>query len=129
MKDFLTGFTQPSIEPARVASAAGQLKRYRFMAFLTGTLLLFGTIMLIIQWSGGGQIKPLMAVVWIAHGWLFIVYLLVAFQLGVRLKWPLPRLALVALAGTVPTASFIAEHFVTSQARAIADPQPVPSRD
>ena len=127
---FLTGFGQPPVEAQRVSSASGQLARYRFMAFLTGTLLIFGTIMLIVQWSGGGQIKPLMAVVWIAHGWLFVVYLIIAFQLGVKLRWPLPRLVLVLAAGTIPTASFIAEHFVTSQARAAAGAgQPVPSRD
>ena len=127
---FLTGFGQPPVDAERVESASGQLTRYRFMAFLTGTLLIVGTTMLIVQWSGGGQIKVLMAIVWIAHGWLFVVYLIIAFQLGVKLRWPLPRLVLVLAAGTIPTASFIAEHFVTSQARAVAlSGQPVPSRD
>jgi hypothetical protein len=37
----------------------------------------------------------------------------------------LARYALVMLAGTIPTASFVAEHFVTRQTRAAVQPEPV----
>jgi integral membrane protein len=45
-----------------------------------------------------------------AHGLLFMVYLLTAFDLGVRLRWPWLKLGLMMLAGTVPFASFYAER-------------------
>ena len=42
--------------------------------------------------------------------------------LGFKLRWPLARYALVMLAGTIPTMSFLAEHFVTRQTRRAAEP-------
>ena len=37
--------------------------------------------------------------------------------LGFRLRWPLARYVVVMLAGTIPTMSFVAEHYVTKQTR------------
>jgi integral membrane protein len=56
-----------------------------------------------------------------AHGFLYMVYLVTAFDLGRRAEWPLRRMALVMLAGTVPLLSFYAERTVT---RWIRQPQP-----
>jgi integral membrane protein len=43
--------------------------------------------------------------------------LIATLQLGLRLRWNVVRLALVMLAGTIPTMSFVAEHFVTRDVR------------
>jgi integral membrane protein len=48
-----------------------------------------------------------------AHGFLYIVYLVAVFDLGRRARWPLGRMALVMLAGTIPFVSFYAERVVT----------------
>ena len=96
----------------------GALTRYRVMAFTTGTVLLTGTILLILKYSDVEHMKTLNAVVWIAHGYLYIVYLITTAQLGFKLKWPITRMLLVGLAGTIPTMSFVAEHYVTRDARA-----------
>jgi integral membrane protein len=102
------------------------------MAFLTGILLLSGTILIILKAAGVHHLEPGTGYVWIAHGWLYLVYVIVSGLLGLQLRWPLARFVLVMLAGTIPTASFIAEHFVTGAARRAAQPagaQPVSSRD
>ena len=39
-------------------------------------------------------------------------------NLGLKLRWPFLRIVLVAAAGTIPTMSFVAEHFVTKRVRA-----------
>ena len=96
----------------------GALLRYRIMAFTTGTILAFGTVLLILKYTDVENVKTLNAIVWIAHGYLFIVYLIATAQLGFKLKWPWLRMALVGLAGTIPTMSFVAEHYVTRDARA-----------
>ena len=96
----------------------GALLRYRIMAFTTGTILSFGTILLILKYTDVTHVKLLNAIVWIAHGYLFIVYLITTAQLGLRLKWNPVRMVLVGAAGTIPTMSFVAEHFVTRDARA-----------
>jgi integral membrane protein len=100
------------------SKAAGALKRYRIMAFTTGTVLIAGTIALILQKVFDVKHLDLTnAILWIAHGYLFLVYVITTLQLGIRLRWPLIRMLLVMAAGTIPTMSFVAEHFVTRDAR------------
>jgi integral membrane protein len=57
------------------------------------------------------------AVVGPVHGFLYIVYLVVALDLAIRRRWTLPRTAVVLLAGTVPFLSFVVERVVTSEVR------------
>jgi integral membrane protein len=118
---------QPPLPAARIETAAGALLRYRIMAFVTGVVLICGCITLILKWSDVPHMEPLTGYVWIAHGYLYLVYVIITALLGVRLRWPLPRFALVMLAGTIPTMSFVAEHFVTRATRAAAiEPVPEP---
>ena len=122
--------SQPPVSAELLASASGHLLRYRIMAFTTGVVLITGTTTLIIKATGGGNLKTANAILWVGHGYLYLVYVVVTAILGFKLKWPLARIALVMAAGTIPTASFIAEHFVTRAARAAAQqPQAVVSRD
>jgi integral membrane protein len=109
---------QPPLPPGTVARCSGDLLRYRIMAFATGVALALATVVAIVRYSGADDLKPVNAVLWIVHGWLYVVYLIVTAILGFRLRWPLPRYALVMLAGTIPTMSFVAEHYVTRAARA-----------
>lgn len=112
---------QPAVPQARVEEAAGALLRYRVMAFVTGVVLLAGTIELIVKYAADVD-PPGYAYLWIGHGWLFMIYVIVTALLGYKLRWPLARYALVMLAGTIPTMSFVAEHFVTRQTRAAGQP-------
>ena len=120
---------QPRVPAAKLAAAAGTLKAYRFMAFLTGIVLLSGCVALILKYGTSMDVEPWTGYLWVTHGYLYLVYVIVTGVLGFRLRWPLARYVLVMLAGTIPTASFVAEHFVTRATRAAADGQPVPARD
>lgn len=120
---------QPPIPAARLAAAQGTLRVYRFMAFLTGVVLLSGCILLIFKYGTSVDVEPETGYVWIAHGWFYLIYVMVTATLGFKLRWPLPRYVFVMLAGTIPTMSFVAEHFVTEAVRNAAEPQPVPARD
>jgi len=94
----------------------GALLRYRIMAFVTGVLLIALVFVAVpLDWWGGTH-GPV-AVIGTAHGFLFMLYLVTALDLGVRRRWPLLRLGLVMIAGTIPFASFVAEHFVTREVR------------
>ena len=117
---------QPPVTPAQVQAAAGLLKAYRFLAFLTGVILLSGCVALILKYGTDLHMEPGTGYLWVAHGWCYFVYVIVTAMLGFRLRWPLPRYALVMLAGTIPTMSFVAEHFVT---KAVKTAQAVPVRD
>jgi integral membrane protein len=88
----------------------GALTRYRVMAYVTGVVLLLLVVATVLDW---GFDKPEMAaVVGPAHGFLYIVYLITAFDLAVRAKWSFLRTLGVLLAGTIPVMSFVAERKV-----------------
>jgi integral membrane protein len=93
---------------------SGALTRYRIMAYVVGVLLLllvFVHIPLRIFWD----IHTPVAVM---HGWMFMIYLVTALDLSLRLKWQVfPRTLLIMLAGTIPFFSFYAEHKATRWAR------------
>jgi integral membrane protein len=97
----------------------GSLLFYRVMAFVTGVVLLAGTIGLIVEaLSSGSPLKDVMVVLWTAHGYLYLVYLIAAVNLGFKMRWKPVRMVLVALSGTIPTMSFVAEHYSTRYVRA-----------
>ncbi len=96
----------------------GSLTFYRVMAFVTGVVLLAGTIGLIVQAAGDGDsLKTLMRWLWTAHGYLYLVYLIATLNLATKMRWQVGRIVLVALAGTIPTMSFVAEHYTTRYVR------------
>ena len=99
----------------------GSFWRYRIMAFTTGTLLIV-LVFIGIPLQVWGSDDTLEKIVGTAHGFLFMVYLVTALDIGIRLNWLQPRswlkLGLVMLAGTVPFASFYAEHRVRGEYRA-----------
>jgi integral membrane protein len=113
----LLSVQQPPLPRERVDAASGALFRFRIMAFVTGVVLISGTIALILKELGTPHMEPWTGFLWLGHGYLYLIYVITVAVLGVRLKWPLARFALVMLAGTIPTMSFVAEHFVTRAAR------------
>ena len=87
------------------------------MAFFTGIMLLILTFVAIpLQVWGNNDV--LVHIFGFIHGWGFIVYLVTVADLGLRLRWNLVRIVLVAVAGTVPFCSFIAEHQIMKRIRA-----------
>jgi integral membrane protein len=93
------------------------LLRYRVMAYLVGALLVVLTLVgLPLKYLYGDD----RVVTWTAipHGWLYMVLLITAVDLGRRARWSWTRLLLIALAGTVPFLSFVAERSATRDVRA-----------
>ena len=96
-------------------SVKGALLRYRVMAFVVGvTLLLFCVAIVLKYVTKTIESDSLIA---IAHGWLFMIYVLLGLDLGFRMRWSFGRLALMTLSGMVPFLSFYAEHKVTGWVR------------
>jgi integral membrane protein len=99
------------------------LTRYRVMAYVVGVLLLV-LVFVAMPLRYLADDKTLVAIVGPLHGFLFMVYLVTAFDLAVRAKWPFLRTLLVLLAGTVPVMSFVAERKVTGWVRTPASTEP-----
>lgn len=99
----------PQIAPDQVAAVRGALLRYRIMAYVVGVLLvvlvLVGMPMKYLADNGS-------VVTWtgVPHGYLYMLLLITAYDLGRRVHWPWSRLIVIALAGTVPFLSFWAEY-------------------
>ena len=109
--------TAAAPRPAR-AKYAGALLRYRIMAFATGFVLLAGTIALVLKdVVHVHHMEPGTGLLWLAHGYLYLLYVIATVNLGLKLRWPLLRVGVVMLAGTIPTMSFVAEHYVTRDTR------------
>ena len=110
----------PAASPAQaetaIRKARGALKRYRFMAILTGCMLLVLCVELIFKY-----VVPVEVVVdylgWVpfAHGWIYVVYLVTVFDLWATMRWRFGRLVTMALAGIVPVMSFVLERRVHTQ--------------
>ena len=105
------------IDVDEVPGIRGALKRYRFMAYLVGILLVVLVVVgLPLKYVGGND--AVVVATGVPHGWLYMVLLFTAYDLGRRVRWPWLRLLLIALAGTIPFLSFVAERHATKDVRA-----------
>ena len=111
-----TAEEQTTIEPEDVKGIRSALVRYRVMAYVVGVLLVVLVLVgmpLKYIWRDGR------VVVWtgIPHGWLYMVLLITAYDLGRRVGWSLKWFIAIMAAGTIPFLSFVAEHFATKDVR------------
>jgi integral membrane protein len=86
--------------------------RYRVMAYITGVLI-------IVVCFVGIPLQVVAHNVWIVkyvgtvHGWLYIVYVIVAYILAQKLKLKIwPTTVLLLLAGTIPVMTFYVERWM-----------------
>lgn len=120
------------------------LGRYRIMANIVGVLLivlvLIGVPLANFDGSGMWSVFPstpelvtagsgtqelgeaITTYLGVAHGWLYMLFLITAFVLARRERWE-PVFTIVTLVcGTIPVLSFWAEHRATARVRADAGP-------
>ena len=110
--------TEQTAPPGRggVREVAPALLRYRVMAYVVGVMLVV-LVLVAMPLKYFAHMPGPVAVVGTAHGFLYAVYLLAAFDLALRAKWSAKGTVLVLLAGTVPFLSFVAERVVTRKTR------------
>lgn len=108
------------------------LLRYRVMAMIVGVLLVvlcliglplhYGYLVLPDLMPKGGRAWQLGADIsgylGVAHGWLYMIFLLMAFMLSRKARWPMDFTLVTLVSGTVPILSFWAEHRATRRVRA-----------
>jgi len=61
-------------------------------------------------WRAGSDISRYLGV---AHGWLYMIFLVMGLLLARRARWPLTFTIVTLVCGTVPVLSFWAEHRAT----------------
>jgi integral membrane protein len=104
----------------------GALTRYRIIAWIVGVVLIVLVVVgMPLKYLGDNA--TVVAAVGPFHGFLYMVYLIAVFDLSRRVHWPIGRMLLVMLAGTIPFFSFWAERTVTrkwipQESQTVADP-------
>jgi integral membrane protein len=118
----------PALTADQAPGVRGALLRYRIMAYVVGTLLVVLVVVGVpLKYLGNNGI--VVTLTGVPHGWLYMVLLITAYDLGRRVHWPWGRLLVIALAGTVPFLSFWAEYSarkdVQARLKAVESPAPV----
>lgn len=106
--------TSPGSRSGTGASIAARLLAYRIAAYATGVMLLVLTASVVLHYGFGDRRLAWSAPV---HGFLYMGYLVTTVLLGTSVRWRPGRMVLVALAGTIPLMSFVAERSVTGEMR------------
>jgi integral membrane protein len=97
---------------------------YRVLAFVVGVLLAFGALVAVpakyfaTEGTDLQEFGESASIVWVVHGWVFMVYVVVAFLLARRAGWSTRFTILMLVAGLVPLLIFWVEHRVTTRIRA-----------
>jgi integral membrane protein len=112
----------------------GHLLRYRVMANIVGVLLIVLVVVGVpLKYLAGDGSGPQELGDWItsylgvAHGWLYMIFLVTAALLARAARWTIPFTIVTLLLGTVPFASFVAEHRATRHTRALMASEPEPA--
>lgn len=97
---------------------------YRVLAFIVGILLAFCSFVALplryipAEGSDLQQLGETLSILWVAHGWMFMAYVVVTFLLSRKLKWSITFTILNLAAGLIPLLIFWVEHKVVQKVRA-----------
>ena len=107
---------------------------YRWLALVVGVLLAVCALVaapakyLAADGSSLQSFGEDLSVLWLVHGWIFMVYVVVAFLLSRRADWSLTFTLVALAAGLVPLLIFYVERQVVAKVRAeapdLTEPQP-----
>ncbi|WP_040525863.1 DUF3817 domain-containing protein [Gordonia effusa] len=107
-----TGEPQPATTP--VEKVRGALLRYRALAWITGVWLLLLVVEMIAKYGfdvdGFGWVG-------VVHGWIYFAYLIFTVDLAIKVRWPVGKTVVTAIAGTIPFLSFYFEHIRTKDVK------------
>lgn len=94
---------------------------YRVLAFIVGVLLAFCSLVALpLKYlaADGSDLQRFgedASIMWLFHGWIFMVYVVVAFLLSRRADWSWTFTAVVLAAGLIPLLIFYVERVVTQK--------------
>lgn len=98
--------------------------RYRVMAYIIGVLLIvlicIGVPLKYLTTTGSTPQtfgEDITMVVGIAHGFLYMIFLVMAADLARRARFPLAFALLTLILGTIPFLTFVGEHNATKRVR------------
>ncbi|MBS44554.1 MAG: hypothetical protein CMH83_15600 [Nocardioides sp.] len=96
---------------------------YRWLALVVGVLLAFCSFVafpLRYLPEEGTSLQTLgenLSILWVVHGWVFMVYVVVAVLLARKARWTIQFTLLALVAGLVPILIFFVERHVARKVR------------
>lgn len=100
--------------------------RYRVMTYIVGTLLIVLVCVGVpLKYLTDEGTDPQQLGEWIttylgiAHGWLYMIFLVMAAMLARKARFPLGFSVLILVLGTIPFLSFYGERRATGRVRAV----------
>jgi len=109
------------------------LIRYRVMATVVGVLLIVLIVIGVpLKYFAAEGTEPqqigefITTYLGTAHGWLYMIFLVMAAILARTARWSIPFTILTLLCGTIPLVSFWAERNATRRTREIMAAEPAP---
>ena len=102
----------------------GLVLAYRVLAIVVGILLAFCSLValplkyLATEGSSLQKFGEQASILWVAHGWVFMIYVVVAFFLSRKAGWSIGFTILALVAGLVPLLIFWVEHRVVQKLKA-----------
>lgn len=91
------------------------LRRFKVMAVVVGIGLLILCLEIVLHYGFDNESLAWWSPV---HGLLYMLYLVATVDLGFKVRWSLPRVVGVMLAGVVPFLSFVMERRVAREVEA-----------
>ncbi len=97
---------------------------YRVLALIVGVLLAFCSLVALplkylpTEGTDLQQFGDSASIMWLFHGWVFMVYVVVTFLLSRRARWSFGFTVLTLIAGLIPLLIFWVEHRVDLKVRA-----------
>jgi integral membrane protein len=97
---------------------------YRALALVVGVLLAVCALVaaplkyLATDGSSLQEFGESLSILWLVHGWIFMVYVVVAFLLARRARWSVGFTLVMLIAGLVPLLIFWVERQVAQKVRA-----------
>ena len=94
---------------------------YRVLALVVGVLLAFCSLVAFptkyfaTDGSGLQEFGESVSIMWLFHGWIFMVYVVVAFLLAQKFKWSARFTILTLVAGLIPLLIFWVERRVAAR--------------
>ena len=102
----------------------GLVITYRVLAYVVGILLAFCSLValplkyLATEGSTLQQFGEDASIMWLFHGWIFAIYVVVTFFLARKAGWSIAFTILALVAGLVPLLIFWVEHQVMQKLKA-----------
>ena len=124
----------PAPRPLDEVACRTSFARFRVASIVEGIALLVLVVIMVMRYvvSGGetwfSSVSPVwdqVSSVWSPiHGLIYMIYVVLAFDLWMKMRWGLPRMLLLMFFGVIPVLSFFGERWTAQKVESDLERRP-----